>query len=127
MSVIPDTLITLGSGLIFLFFSKSDLTPFSKRQRAGLIGRISLVHKTEVIDSSINRFCETAQVRLSECKDFQTKRQFLVDYVEKIIFLNDKVSLFGSVPIITKGRADEFELTTKIDFKIDGRVKRPSI
>jgi hypothetical protein len=98
-----------------------------KRQRAGLIGRIPLVHKTEVINTSINQFCEMARVRLSECKDFPTKRQFLLDYVEKIIFLNDKVSLFGSVPIITKGRTDEFETTAKIDFKIDGRVKRPSI
>jgi site-specific DNA recombinase len=97
-----------------------------KRQRSGLIGRIPLVHKTEVIDTSINQFCETAWVRFTECKDFSTKRQFLLDYVEKIIFLNDKVSVFGSVPIITKGRTDESEQTAKIDFKIDGRVKRPS-
>jgi hypothetical protein len=41
---------------------------------------------------------------VSRCTNFDTKRQFLLDYVEKVVILKDKVSLHGAVPI--KGGED---------------------
>jgi site-specific DNA recombinase len=54
-------------------------------------------HKS--LDLRLRQFCETVKERLESCVDFDTKRQFLLDHVRKIIFLRDKVTLVGSVPI----------------------------
>ena len=97
-----------------------------KRQRANLVARIPLLHKAEVIDTSINQFCEAARVRFRERLDFAAKRQFLLDYVEKVVFLHDKVTLYGSVPVAATARLGEAEQTARIEYRIDGRVERPS-
>jgi hypothetical protein len=43
-------------------------------------------------------------VQFTRSNDVATRRQFLLDYVEKVLILKDKVSLHGAVPI--KGGAD---------------------
>ncbi len=97
-----------------------------KRRRSGLVGRIPLLHKTEVIDTSISQFCEAARVRFRKCVEFVDRRQFLLDHIEKVVFLNDKVSLYGAVPVNAKKETnDECESAT-IEYRIDGRVVRPS-
>jgi hypothetical protein len=60
---------------------------------------IPLLNETAVIDQSIREYCEGARSRYEKCVDFDTTRQFLLDYVEKIVFLNDAVALYGSVPV----------------------------
>ncbi len=95
-----------------------------KGEREELVLRIPLLHKGEVIDTSVKQFCEAARVRFEKCVDFDTKRQFLLDYVEKIIFTDDHVAVYGSVPVHMKAYtdADAPIETSKIEFKLEGDI-----
>jgi site-specific DNA recombinase len=68
-----------------------------------LAKKIPLLHKTELINVSINEFCKTAKKRLEHCLDFNTKRQLFGDYAEKITFDNGRVDFHGSVPVNLSG------------------------
>ncbi len=53
---------------------------------------------------SIEQFCERARLRYEKCIDFETRRQFLLDYIGEIKYRKDKVELRGSVPIELKAQ-----------------------
>jgi hypothetical protein len=70
-----------------------------RMQAAQLHGRIPLLRKRSIVQANIAAFCEGAKARLSTCTNFDSKRQFLLDYIDKIIYRPGTVSLHGSVPI----------------------------
>ena len=72
----------------------------------------ALLRKSGAIDAGIAQFCEAARVRFAKCADFASKRQFLLDYVEKVVHVKDKVALHGSVPI-KSGRGEEAETSKR--------------
>lgn len=51
---------------------------------------------------SIAQFCERARLRYEKCADFETRRQFLLDYIGEIRYRKDRVELHGLVPIDLK-------------------------
>jgi len=55
-------------------------------------------------------------------RHFDSKRQFLVDYIEKITYSRDKVTLQGSVSVLRKP-ANE----TKLEFKIERPIDRAQL
>jgi hypothetical protein len=63
--------------------------------------------------------------RFRRCTDFDAKRQFLVDYVEKIIFHRDKVTLIGCVPIELKQA--ESITGSSLPFHIEGQIDRAMV
>lgn len=96
-----------------------------KLERAGLTKQIPLLHKKQVIDVSIQQFCETARVRFEKCSDFETKRQFILDHIEKIIYLDEKIEIHGSVPVKLRAYEDgEQTELAKIEFCIKGQIPR---
>ena len=97
-----------------------------KKKRSDILKRIPLLHKTKVIDASIRQYCETAQMRYQQCVDFETKRQFLLDYVEKVTYWKDKLAVHGAVPVLLKQEyADTNEIldseTNKVEFCIESK------
>jgi hypothetical protein len=50
-------------------------------------------------------------------------RQFLVDHVQRIVYLRDKVTLIGSVPV----RRGTFQAPTPVPFRIEGELDRKAI
>jgi site-specific DNA recombinase len=54
-----------------------------KQRRSDVLKRIPLLHKTGIIDESIRQYCERAKAQFQGCLDFATKRQFLLDFVER--------------------------------------------
>jgi hypothetical protein len=87
-------------------------------RRRELEDNTALLHKIGAIDAGIAQFCEAARVRFTQCNDFATRRQFLLDYVEKVVILKDKVSLHGVVPI--KGGEDSE--TNSLPFCIESEI-----
>ncbi len=61
-------------------------------------------------------------MRFAKCGDFTSKRQFLLDYVEKVVHLKDKVVLHGSVPI-KSGHGEDAE-TNKLPFCIESEITK---
>jgi hypothetical protein len=82
----------------------------------------ALLRKAEAIDAGIAHYCDVARMRFAKCGDFADKRQFLSDYVEKVVFVGDKVSLHGQVPI-RHGQGDETE-TNMLAFCIESEITR---
>ena len=82
----------------------------------------ALLRKSGAIDEGIAQFCEAARVRFAKCADFASKRQFLLEYVEKVVHLKDKVALHGSVPIKT-GHGEDAE-TNKLSFCIESEITK---
>jgi hypothetical protein len=53
-------------------------------------------------DLSIRQFCDAARARFENCNTFESKRQFLLDFVERIIYDRYRLTVIGSVPINTQ-------------------------
>ena len=104
-----------------------------KKQRSDILKRIPLLHKTDLIDASIREYCETAEARFRGCVDFETRRQFLIDFVEKVEFSNDRLAVYGAVPVKVKQEYEESEHiidaeTNKLAFCIESTtVRRVSV
>jgi site-specific DNA recombinase len=70
------------------------------RERATeLSGSTALLDKRSEINAAVARHCSGARARFRECSDTRNKRQFLLDYIQKVAFLNDKVSIHGRIPL----------------------------
>jgi hypothetical protein len=88
--------------------------------------RLPLLHK-ESIDISIRQFSDAVRARLDACVSFDDKRQFLSDFVERIVYDRYRVTGVGSVPIkMQTSDAREIE-TRKLSFSISGEIDKSSL
>jgi hypothetical protein len=93
-----------------------------KSKKAEFISKLPPIHK-DSIDLSIRHFCDTARVRVGTCFNFETKRQFLLDYVQRIIYRQYKVTVIGSVPIWMNTNEDrQLSETRKMEFRLEGEI-----
>jgi len=76
-----------------------------------------------VVDFSVAWNCKSTKSQLEKC-DLDLKRQFLLEYVEKIIFTKDKISLQGSIPILLDAYKDPEHTSDarKISFFIERKI-----
>jgi site-specific DNA recombinase len=93
-------------------------------RKLSLVQQIPFFRNAKLVDTAIQQYCEGAKVRYKKCVDFETRRQFLLDYVEQITYWNDKIALHGSVPIVIESNDKKGgKETKKLGFKIE--VKNP--
>jgi site-specific DNA recombinase len=95
------------------------------KQKKIAIAEAQPLNRFEELDEAIRQFCGRAAMRLERCKDLDTKRQFLVDHIEKIIYHRDKVTLIGCVPVALK-EAQSIGGST-LPFHIEGRIDRAMV
>jgi site-specific DNA recombinase len=74
-------------------------------QHRELIDRGELIHQHGAIDAGVAQYCEAVRARLLTCSDMASMRRFLLEYVDKVVYVKHTVSLYGSVPIAS-GDAD---------------------
>jgi hypothetical protein len=79
--------------------------------------------ENDLVQESIREFCLRTEERLDKCTTFDMTRQFLVDNVQRIIYLRDKVTLIGSVPV----RRGTFQAPVSAPFRIQGELDRKAI
>jgi hypothetical protein len=65
------------------------------------------------------------RARFERCADFESKRQFLRDHVEKVIFLRSNVTIVGSVPI--EQDPQQPSAANRLEFRIEGAIDRKAI
>lgn len=87
-------------------------------ERISITEQMPLFRKRKFVDLAIEQFCESAKLGYKECSDFETKRQFLVDYIDKIMYWNNKLVVQGFVPVTVTQQGQKPE-TTKIEFRIE--------
>jgi hypothetical protein len=83
------------------------------REKAGIVKGMRFPQHDEFVGLSIRQFCANAQARFEGCTDFDTKRQFLLDHVEREIYNHSKVTIVGSVPVASVSPGQ-----TKLQFRI---------
>lgn len=94
-------------------------------KQAELIKRIPLLQQSELVETSVAQYCEAAKVRYEKCDSFETKRQFLLDYIEKVVFWDEKIMVCGSVPVKSpEGESKiDFKITDYSDYRPNGRCR----
>jgi hypothetical protein len=92
-----------------------------KARKAELAAALRSPQHEDFVDASVRHFCASASARLQACTDFDAKRQFLVDHVERVIYDGYKVTVSGSVPIQTASGA------TRLQFRIKGEIDRATV
>ena len=94
------------------------------RQKAALMQSTSLLDQRDTVEAAIAQFCEDARVRHKRCRDFASKRQFLLDHVEKVTFIDDRVTIHGSVALklTTTSRELAETETSKLEFRISDLI-----
>jgi hypothetical protein len=92
-------------------------------RKVQLVKGIPVLHQKS-IDAAIRQFCQTARARFEKAVDFDAKRQFLLDHVEKIIYNRYHVVVTGSVSVKPLGRetGSEPEHVRKLEYRIEGRI-----
>jgi len=97
-----------------------------KLKKMELLKQIPLIHRKEVVETSVEQYCESARIRLQKCTDFDTKRQFLLDYVKKIVYWNDRLEIHGTIPVELKAQRDGKQETeiVRLEFQIKDPILR---
>jgi site-specific DNA recombinase len=91
------------------------------REKAELVAALRSPQHEDFVDASIRQFCASARARFQECVDFDSKREFLLGHVERVIFHRYKVTIAGSVPLqSTLGEA-------KLQFRIEGEIDQKGV
>ena len=65
---------------------------------------------------------KVAVIETEKCKDVASTRQFLLDYVEKVVHIKNKVSLQGRVPI--KHQTGDDVETNELAFCIESEITK---
>jgi hypothetical protein len=86
------------------------------REKAKLAAALRSPQHEDFVDASIRQFSATANARLQASADFDAKRQFLVDHVERVIYNRYNVTIAGCVPL--QSASGE----TKLPFRIEGKI-----
>jgi hypothetical protein len=92
-----------------------------KGEKAALVNAARNAGWNAAAAASIRHFCASARTRFEACADFDAKREFLRDHVERIVFNHGKLAIFGSVPL--QG-APQRSLPFRIDGAIDAEIVR---
>ncbi len=93
-------------------------------EKKEVLSNIPVLYKENIVAESIEDYCAIVRKRYEECTDFDTKRKFCLDFVDKIVHdENDGLTFHGSVPI--EGSKLGFVIK-KVITKSDRFNKRPS-
>lgn len=100
-----------------------------KRDKAELLKQdIRPSAMDEALDVSIGRFCGSARARFDGCIDFDTKRQFLLEHVKKVIYLRYKVMIVGSIPIEPQSSHEPQQSKAhSLEFRIEEEIDRNTV
>lgn len=93
-----------------------------KLEKSELIKRIPILHKKDVIDVSLRIFCETARARFERINNFDTKRQFCLDFIDEVQYDHGKITVKGFVPIQLQKYSDPDQTSeaSRVEFSIKG-------
>jgi hypothetical protein len=86
-----------------------------RREKEAVLNAWRRTNQVETLTACIRQFCAAARARFEACDDFDSKRAFLRDYVERIVFDKGKISIHGAI-------AHEGTLP----FRIEGRIEKGS-
>jgi hypothetical protein len=91
------------------------------REKTSLAAALRSPNHEDFVDSTVRQFCATAKARWYECTNDETRRQFLLDFIERVVFDHYKVTVIGLVPVTARSGA------SSIPFRIKGEINRVAV
>lgn len=97
-----------------------------KAKRAELIKKVPDLHNKDIIQVSIQQYCESVKTRLAVCKSKDDIRELLQEYINKVLYNNTEVTIRGFIPINLKAYEDPDQTSdaSRIEFNVAGKIKR---
>lgn len=95
-----------------------------KIEKLDLVNTIPLLHQKDIVDNSIKEFCAGSKIRFDKIFDFSSQRKFLIDYIDRIVYYDEKFTIYGFIPVRVDSTEENSEIYTKIEFAIEGKIKR---
>jgi site-specific DNA recombinase len=89
-----------------------------KLKKQELIQNTPLLHKKDVVENAVKQYSQYISTTLPTLTDFDSKREFLLKNISKVIFQLEKVEIQGFVPI-----SDEIKLPFSITENIPRSVR----
>ncbi len=91
-----------------------------KVARTGILQSVSALHQRNVIETSLEKYCNDLTARYKSSDEFSSRRQLVLDYIQRIVFSRGKVAVYGSVPILLEAYADHDQTSNarQINFEI---------
>ncbi len=87
-------------------------------EKRTLIENTPLLHKKEVVEDTIKKYCQNISDKILNLETFEDKREFLLKNISKVIFQLEKVEIQGFIPI-----SDEIKLPFSIIENIPRSVR----
>lgn len=70
-----------------------------KAKKSELQTRVPVILKPSDVDKALTQYCELAKTEFEQATDTEAKRQFLLNFVEKVTYRNDRVAVHGFIPV----------------------------
>jgi len=93
------------------------------RRKAQIAKELEQAAENDMVERSIREYCARTKERLAKCSTFDMTRQFHVDHIQRVIYLRDKVTLIGTVPV----QRGTFQSAVPVPFRIEGELDRNAI
>jgi hypothetical protein len=90
------------------------------RRKTEITRELQAAAGNDLVEQSIREYCERAKARFDRYTTFDLTRQFLLDHVERIVYLREKVTILGSVPV----KRSPSEAPVPLPFRIEGELDR---
>lgn len=97
-----------------------------ENRRNEIIRSAPALQKLDIMEDAIREHCENATTRFEKCNGLDSKRQFLADYIEKVVFNKDSITITGSAPIkLNPVLKKQFVAEDIKDGKVDFYIEQP--
>jgi hypothetical protein len=93
------------------------------KRKAQIARELEAAAANDLVELSIREYCENAKGRFAKCSTFDMTRQFLVDHIQRIVYMRSKVTILGSVPV----KRGPFQAAAPVPFRIEGELDRNAI
>jgi site-specific DNA recombinase len=80
-----------------------------RAKQAELISLLTLIPDAALVRKSIANYCEEMNQRITRIKDYASKRAFLLEIIDSIVFDEDVLFIRGFVPLAQKKAAQQSE------------------
>jgi hypothetical protein len=74
---------------------------------------VPVITKSGSLEQHIKEFCANARLQFDTATELETKRQFLQDHFEKIVFSHGRVEICGSINVTHKNEVAAFPFCIK--------------
>ena len=91
------------------------------REKTGLAAALRSPHHEDFVDASVRQFCAVVKARWYECTNDEMRRQFLLHFIERVVFDHYHITAIGLVPATAGSGA------SSIPFRIKGEINNVAV